>query len=253
MAAVSSLFTNRREYELYRAERLKAYDRKINPVSFMATHWPAVMIYDKQFDILESIRYSTETLVTAGNMLGKDFISGYIALSFFLAPQMYFDADYVASIERQRSPDNPHPHTVRILTTSVAEHHLKVLWGEIGRFSTTCKYDLIYNKWGNPTGPLVINYQEVRYARERNAKNPLNYLQGRVSDTGEGLAGHHAAYTLAILDEASGIPNLSYTQMGTWAKRILAIGNPNPCNNFFKEGVKQGSILRGVSYAASTR
>ncbi len=243
MVAVNSLFTNRQEYLRYAEYRTKVYDRVINPVSFLASHWPAVMIYDKQFDILESLRYSSETFVTAGNMLGKDFISGYVALSFFLAPQMYFDVEYVASIERQRSKDNPNPHTVRILTTSVAEHHLKVLWGEIGRFVSTCKYPLVHDK-ENPRGPITINYQEVRYAREKHAKNPLNYLQGRVSDTGEGLAGHHAAYTLAIFDEASGIPDLSYTQMGTWAKKMLIIGNPNACQNFFRRGVKTGNQLK---------
>lgn len=243
MVKPNSLFTNRQEYELYRAERVKVYDRDINPVSLLSTHWPDVMIYDKQFDILESLRYSSETIVTAGNMLGKDFISGYAALSFFLAPQMYFDREYVASIERQRSKTNPHPHTVRVLTTSVAEHHLKVLWGEIGRFTSTCYYPLVANR-ENPRGPLTINYQEIRYARERSAKNPLNYLVGRVSETGEGLAGHHAAYTLAILDEASGIPNTSYTQMGTWAKKMLIIGNPNACQNFFRQGVKEGNQLK---------
>lgn len=238
------MFTNQQEYADYRAERMQVYEgRLVNPISVGARYWPSARLYDKQFDILESVRYSKETIVHAGNMLGKDWIGGYIATTFFLAPQMYFDMEYVQSIEDTRSPENPYPHTCRVVTTSVAEHHLKVLWGEIGRFATSAVEPLLFSREA-PDAPLVINYQEMRYTRERWAKNPLNYCQGRVSETGEGMAGHHAAYTLGIIDEGSGVADLVYTQMGTWAKKILIIGNPNPTANFFRKGVKAGNQLR---------
>jgi hypothetical protein len=100
--------------------------------------------------------------------------------------------------------------TCRIVTTSVAEHHLKVLWGEISRFITTSRRSLVYESLKNPAGILVVNYQEVRRTEEREAKNPLNYLVGRVSQKDEGLAGHHAEFTMFVGDEASGLDDAAY-------------------------------------------
>lgn len=151
---------------------------------------------------------------------------------------LYFEPEYVAQIEAQKSIYNPHPHTCRIVTTSVAEHHLKVLWGEIGRFVTTSAIPLLADKGG----PLVMNYQEIRWAWERDAKNPLNYLVGRVSEKGEGLAGHHAAYTLLAGDEASGLSDTCYEMGQGWAKRFLLFGNPNNTNNFFRRGIEAGNL-----------
>ena len=140
--------------------------------------------------------------------------------------------------------------TCRVVTTSVAEHHLKVLWGEIGRFLVDCKVPLLVRD----SGPLVVNHMEVRRASEVDAKNPLNYLVGRVSEKGEGLAGHHADWTLGIGDEASGIDDKVYEMFQGWAsgtpgrrgrglKRMLFIGNPNPTDNFFKKACKAGDLV----------
>ena len=128
----------------------------------------------------------------------------------------------------------------RIVTTSVAEHHLKVLWGEVGRFIQTCAMPLV-----GGTGPLAVNHMEVRRRGEVSAKNPLNYLVGRVSEHGEGLAGHHADVTLFVADEASGVANTSYEMAQGWAKRMLIFGNPNPCSreHFFRKGVEAGDLL----------
>jgi hypothetical protein len=122
----------------------------------------------------------------AGNQLGKDFVAAFIAVVAFLI-----------CLGRKI--------TCRIVTTSVAEHHLKVLWGEISRFITTSRRPLVYDSLKNPFGILLVNYQEVRRTEERAAKNPLNYLVGRVSQKGEGLAGHHAEFTMFVGDEASGL------------------------------------------------
>lgn len=170
--------------------------------------------------------------------IGKDFVAGFIAVSFFIRPMMYFDPEYVRQVESQRSESFPHPHTRRVVTTSVAEHHLKVLWGEIGRFITTSSVPLTLDKGG----PLTVNYQEVRLAREKDSKNPLNYLVGRVSAKGEGLAGHHAAYTLCICDEASGVDDVVYEMQQGWAKRLLAFGNPNQTQNWWRKGIKAGDL-----------
>lgn len=127
----------------------------------------------------------------------------------------------------------------RIVTTSVAEHHLKVLWAEIARFLLASSTPLLEKEGG----PLVINHLEIRRASEMRAKNPGSYLVGRVSEKGEGLAGHHADVTLAVGDEASGIADTSYDMFQGWAKRSLYFGNPNPTANFFKKGIKAGDLL----------
>ena len=133
--------------------------------------------------------------------------------------------------------------TCRIVTTSVAEHHLKVLWGEISRFITTSRRSLVYESLKNPAGILVVNYQEVRRTEEREAKNPLNYLVGRVSQKDEGLAGHHAEFTMFVGDEASGLDDAAYEAAQGWTKHMLIFVNPNPTRNFFYRAVKAGDLL----------
>lgn len=181
--------------------------------------WPDVWFYDKQVEIIKSTCLNRETYAVAGNKLGKDFVTGFIPVGVFLA---------CIALGK----------TCRIVTTSVAEHHLKVLWGEIGRFISTSRVPLLAAKGG----PLVVNYQEIRRADEATMKNPLSYLVGRVSAKGEGLAGHHAEVTLGIGDEASGLAEDVYKMMQGWAQHMLFIGNPNPTTNFFYRGVKAGDM-----------
>jgi hypothetical protein len=63
------------------------------------------------------------------------------------------------------------------------------------------------------------------------------------------MQGHHIAEvgdriprTLWIADEASGVDDLGYKAADTWARRKLVIGNPYPCTNFFRAGVKGGDL-----------
>lgn len=187
-----------------------------------AALWPDVNFYDKQLQIIESTFTCPETYVPAGNKLGKDYVAGFIGLSAFLVCQ-------ARNI------------TCRIVTTSVAEHHLKVLWGEIGRFLVTAKRPLLTKAGYN--GLLTVNYQEVRRAEEATSKNPINYLVGRVSAKGEGLAGHHAQFTLIIGDESSGLDDAVYEMAQGWAKHMLFLGNPNPCENWWKNACEAGDVL----------
>lgn len=182
--------------------------------------WPEVEFYDKQVEIVDSVFRNRETYVPAGNKLGKDFIAGFIALSAFLI------CKYQGV-------------TCRIVTTSVAEKHLNVLWGEIGRFIGTASQPLM-TQYG---GPLVVNAFEIRRAEEMEQKKPYNYLAGMVYDDPEKLAGHHADWTLFVGDEASGLANKAYEMAQGWAHHMLLIGNPNSCANFFKTGVKSGDLL----------
>ncbi len=108
-------------------------------------------------------------------------------------------------------------------------------------------------------GPLRCNFQDVRKLRDRSHPSagghggvivaedldPVSYMTGMVaSGNGEGLAGHHAAYTLALIDEASAVCQEAWSAMQGWSKRRLAIGNPNPCSreHFFRKAVIDGDL-----------
>lgn len=188
-----------------------------DPIKFGQKFWPDVTFYRQQREIIYSVRNNDETFVPAGNMLGKDFVSGFIALVEFLL----------------------HP-VARVITTSVKDDHLRVLWAEIHRFIQTAKYPLTRDKGG----PLIVNHREIRKVDPKTGvRDDFQYLIGCVSEKGEGMAGHHAPYSLGIIDEASGVDDTVYSQMDTWAKRKLVIGNTLPCSNFFYKGVKGGDLL----------
>lgn len=75
---------------------------------------------------------------------------------------------------------------------------------------------------------------------------PLCELVGQCTSKNEGLLGRHLPKdiprTLVIFDEASGIDTTVYDSTDTWAHRKLIIGNPFPCENFFKKFVKAGDL-----------
>jgi|SRR6185437_809661 len=180
--------------------------------------WPDVVFYRQQREIISSVfEDADETFVVAGNMLGKDYVAGFICLAYFLTHQ-----------------------PCRVINTSVKDDHLRVLWGEIMRYVQTAAYPLDSKEGGS----LLVNHRDVRKIDlDTGLIDPISYLRGMVSEKGEGMAGHHAAFTLGVVDEASGVDDLVYTQMDTWAKKKLVFGNPNPCSNFFYKGVKAGDLL----------
>lgn len=201
----------------------------VDPLDFAKVLWPHIVFYKEQVEIIRSVQHNNETVVVAGNQLGKDFVSGFIALWFFLCHRV-----------------------CRIVCTSVKDDHLRVLFGEIERFIQESKYPLLAKRkrdkmlgyTATSGGPLWVNFRDIRkYVDGKQC--PISYLRGAVSERGEGLQGHHAANTLAILDEASAVQDSAYNAMATWAKRILIIGNPLPPiggANFFYNFVKQGDI-----------
>lgn len=195
----------------------------IDPILFAKTYWPDVTFYRQQQEIIYSVIENDETYVPAGNQLGKDFVAGFIALWWFVS----------------RRP-------ARVVTTSVKMDQLEdVLWGEIRRFVQTAISPL----------PIQYNHMKIRQVKSNGKLVPNAELVGQVSNTQEGLLGRHSttdfkarqydiSRTLVIFDEASGIDDQTYNSTQTWAQRKLIIGNPFPCNNFFKRGVKAGDLPR---------
>jgi hypothetical protein len=204
----------------------------IDPLKFGKVLWPKVDFYKEQKEIIYSVLNNDITVVPAGNMLGKDFVSAFIVLWFFLTRQ-----------------------PCRILTTSADFAQLRaVLWGEMRRFIQDSKYPLEADQGG----PLIVNDLHIRRAiplvNDRGAAtgyriDPLSYIIGRVTAKGEGALGHHIAdigdgipRTLFLADEASGVEDIAFERADTWARRILMIGNCFPCTNRFYKYVKAGDI-----------
>lgn len=189
-----------------------------DPISFIKLCWPSYVLYPKQAEILYSVRDNDETVVPAGNQLGKDFTAGIVCVWYFVSrPQC------------------------RIVTTSVDAKHLEVLWSEIKRHITESRFKL----------PIQVNHMHIRKLDPKgiNGLDDLSYLIGRVAEKGEGLLGHHlpktrdgGPCTMAVFDEASGGSDEGYVAVDTWAHRKLIFGNPRPCENFFKKAVKQGDL-----------
>ena len=201
----------------------------IDPLRMASILWPHITFYREQKEIIYSVRDNDETFVSAGNMLGKDFVSAFIVLWFFLSR-----------------------HPVRIVSTSVDATQLEgVLWGEIRRFiQESRRGDKLNVLDSSNGGPLLVNHMHLRKVMPNGAVDGLSYLIGRVAAKGEGMLGHHIAKTgdgiprtLFLADEASGVDNESYNRADTWAERKLIIGNPYPCENFFKHGVKGGDLV----------
>ena len=202
---------------------MKQSDLLNDPIRFVAMCWPDIKLYKEQKEMLESVRDNRITVVPAGNDMGKDFTAALCTLWFYCSRQ-----------------------PCKIVTTSAGQTQLKsVLWGEIARFLDTAQLKL----------PLIINDLWLGYRRKDGERVPNSYVRGMVTNTREQLLGHHLAWrtrdgeplpvTMAILDEASGIEDQYYDAIDTWAHRILVVGNPLPCENFFKAAVKGKADLPG--------
>lgn len=206
----------------------------VDPMKLKKKLWPHVAddpnnpieFYDKQIEIVYSVfERSVITVVPAANLMGKDFVTGFIKLVFFLTR-----------------------HPCKVVSTSSDESQLKgVLWGELKWWIQQSKVPLVW-----PHGPLKVNDLEVsKYVHGQ--IDPLSYIKGKVAKRGESMLGHHIKRTgdfidrtLGIADECSGVDNDSIERMETWANRMLLIGNcyrGAPGCSKFKELVKGGCIL----------
>ncbi len=191
----------------------------IDPLKFKDLLWPDVTFYNKQREAIYSVRDNLETTVIAGNMLGKDYVAGFIIIWFFLTR-----------------------HPCRIVTTSAKEDHLRVLWGEIGDFIQSSKYPLEAERGGS----LIINQREIKKI-VNGVECRKSYIIGKVAsqDKIAAMQGHHIAQTgdgiprtLFVPDECSSLTHAYYLMARTWFNRMLAIGNAWPCDNFFKHAVE---------------
>lgn len=199
-----------RKYQENRKKKKKRMEI-INPEAFYRLCWPDSNLYDKQIEILYSLRDNYETVVPAGNGLGKDYITA-VACLWWMCSRM----------------------PARVVTTSVKGAQLEdVLWGEIRHLINTSAVDM----------PLQYNHLKIRQLTDGELEGK-GELVGQVCREDEALLGRHLPNdiprTLVCFDEASAIRSGVYETSLTWAHRVLVIGNPFPCENFFKKAVKEG-------------
>lgn len=185
---------------------------QIDPLRLIEKLWPDVHLYDKQKEILYSVENNFMTVVPAANQMGKDFIGGLTVLTYFL----------------RHWP-------CRIVTTSVKDDHLDVLWGEISRFFISANEPLDIRGGG----PLRLLDREIQ-RWVGGVHKRFEYVKGMVSspDKVASLQGHHAQYTLGVIDEASGVNKTHFEMMDGWAKKYLIISNCWDCDNEFKYAVE---------------
>lgn len=201
-------------------------------------HWPHDAPFREQRLILESLATHKETVVVAGNELGKDWIAGRAVVLFFLYPQLFYSSAWVRQVEAMRRPGQSdlHTHTRRVVTTSVKERHLGVLWAEIGAALQTSRVALLESQGG----PLVVNDLSIKFAEESEVKKPMNYLIGQTAADDVSFAGHHARYAMFVGDEISSMKREHYDQAQGWMNKFLGFGNPWP-SPFFE------SLTRSVA------
>lgn len=193
---------------------IHAEELLFDPLKFTKLAWPDMVLYNKQEEILESVRDNWATYVHAANKMGKSRIAAVTALWFFLT----------------RFP-------ARVITTSSSESQLKdILWQEIGDLLDNCQIPL----------SLKRNYLDIREINPRTGDIfPKHYIIGRVANRVESFQGHHldfsdVARVLFILEEGSGVDDAIMEAAESQAHRILIIGNPLETKGFFFKGCEKG-------------
>lgn len=191
----------------------------VDPIAFQKRLWPQVNFYDKQREVIYSVRDNDETYLVSANQMGKDFVAAFIVLWYFMS----------------RFP-------CKIIITSAGEDHLPVLWAEIDRFIRSAKYPLTE---GN--GKLVLD-SSLKMSRAGNQPDfAACYCWGLVAsdEKKEKMSGHHATPSdikrandgvprnLFLGDEASSLPQRYLDMRRGWAKRSLIFGNAEDCTNDF--------------------
>lgn len=202
--------------------------------------WPHVTFWSKQVEVIESVVRDSVTIVPSCHEAGKDFVAGFIVPACFTL---------CAALDIQ----------CKIVTSSATKEHLDNLWGEIDLFMRTSRLPLTLDRGGQqylkrplvyqPLGQQIGRYGESQ--QDGTLEHETNsYVVSRVitnTHKGEGLTGHHAAWTLWVADECSGMATLAFEKAESWADHMLLIGNPYPCDSshFFRRMIEACDVLAG--------
>lgn len=157
-----------------------------------------VELWDKQKQIIESVRDNTNTCVASGHGVGKTFVSACTTLWFLFTH-----------------------YQSRIITTAPTNRQVEsILWAEIWS---------LYNNSRVPLGGRLLktslNVEEKWFAL------------GLSTDDPDRFQGHHAKHLLLVMDEAPGVdPKIYEAAQGILTQdhsKCLLIGNPTSSSGPF--------------------
>jgi hypothetical protein len=155
--------------------------------------------WDKQEQIIESVRDNDNTCVASGHGVGKTFISACTTIWFLCA---YYQS--------------------RVITTAPTNRQVEsILWAEI------------WNLYKNSRVPLGGKLLKTSLSLEEKW-----FALGLSTDDPDRFQGHHAEHLLLVMDEAPGVdPKIYEAAQGILTSRgakALLIGNPtSPSGPFF--------------------
>jgi|TARA_Y100000310_G_scaffold345190_1_gene462519 hypothetical protein len=179
---------------------------KEDPAWWVATTL-GIKLWQKQVEIIESVRDNYRTFVRSCHGAGKTFTAADVALWFLLN----------------------HPNSKVITTAPTFRQVQKVLWQEIRKAHKGAKIRL--------GGSLTLTELKITDGW---------FSFGFSTDDPDSLQGQHAEYILVIFDEASGIHSDIWEAIDSLLTsqhaRFLAIGNPTDPLGDFAEGFKDATI-----------
>ena len=166
-------------------------------------------LYDKQIEILFSVRDNRSTYVQSCNNSGKTFVSAIIALWFLFCH-----------------------HPSKVITTSAIKTQIrKTVWSEIRTLWLNSRVKLANIKPSSTEIQLADNHFAIGI-------RPADY-------TTEGFQSYHSPNILIIFDEATAIAKPLWesadTILSSENSKFLAIANPISIDNQFYRNVKTGA------------
>lgn len=170
--------------------------------------------WQKQCEILESVRDNKRTVVRSCHGIGKSRLAGGMLLSWWLYS---------------------HPNSLVVTTAPTARQVEKIVWQEVAAAHARSKV---------PLGGRVLQ-TEIKIA-------PGWYAMGFTSDDPNAVQGWHSEHLLLLVDEASGIDSeLDEAFEGVLTSahcRVLKIGNPtDPTGPLAKEFTSPGAAKFAIS------
>ena len=153
-------------------------------------------LWQKQEEVLWSVRNNKKTVVKSGNTVGKTWIAADVIFDFL---SIYYPA--------------------KVITTAPGWTQVEgILWKEIA---------LYYHQSKIPIGGDLLN-TELKF-------NDEWFAMGISTNEVHRLQGFHSPYLLVVIDEASGVsPEIWEAVESLHSYRVLAIGNPlDNVGNFF--------------------
>ena len=199
------------------SKKQRDYARRIiaDPVLF-ASHVLGVKVWEKEAEILRSVKNNRRTAIKACHGVGKTFSVAILVL--------WWLARYSEGI---------------VLTTSATQRQVRTqLWSEIHRL----------------VGHSRVPYPPLK-TTELILRDPNNFAIGFSTHQSENFQGYHGKYVLIIADEAPGIESGIWDAIaGTMAAgkvHIIMAGNPTvPSGAFFDAFTRERGLWNCISIDA---